>query len=105
MLRLRRQTRELRQQLRAWARYLVLRLQLWWYRGEIQVDAAWRSYEIGFTGNGPTAFDTKPSVPRPVLPMPLREEIARFWNIEGRARRQAWAESCREVLGEEPWEL
>lgn len=66
---------------------------------------AWRDYEIGITGKGPTALDNKPEFTKPEL-APERAAIFEAGLQHESARRwQAFRSTMIDTLGEDPDEI
>lgn len=63
---------------------------------------AWKNYECGFTGRGPTAFDTKPDFPKPEFDDEnLQQALDGFWKEEQEFRSKAFRDAVLEVTGED----
>lgn len=72
------------------------------FHNRIQKYVSWESYEIGFTGNGPTAFDIKPKFNKPKLPKFIESKIKAESKTIADMRKYAFKQSCIDVLGEDP---
>lgn len=70
------------------------------YRKRVELMADWLSYEMGFTGNGPSSFDVKPSEPRPKLPKFIVRDLTRAAEEDAAWRRECWRQSVGQVTGE-----
>lgn len=63
---------------------------------------AWLNYEIGFSGCGPTALDTKPKRSLGRKEKIFLQKVKRMIEVEKARRHDLFRMACIDVLGEDP---
>lgn len=81
---------------------LIQKVSLKLFKRRLLAYRAWKNYEIGFVGVGPTALDKKPDFPKPWLPGLLKDDIDADFEIEAKFRKESFRQACINIMGEDP---